>query len=289
MGRPVGQKGINIPPKMHLLFFTYIIYLISIINCSEKELGQKEGCMKTNMNPNSIVPLYEQVAEFLKRDIENGVYNATGKIPTEAELAEQYKVSRITIRKAMDNLVGDGLVEKKQGKGTFIRRQKFAKDIKNLQSFSEMCRHMNMKPGGQMLENKLIPADDKIQKQLNLEPGAYVVYISRLRTADGEPVTIERNYFPVKYSFLLEKKFDDNSLFECLQEEAKVRVISSEKQIELCRATAAEAKLMKVKKGAPLLYIKSVAYTYDREPLYAGAQVFNGEVCSLYVCESVEQ
>ena len=49
------------------------------------------------------------------------------------------------------------------------------------------------------------------------------------------------------------------------------------------------AKLMKVKKGAPLLYIKSVAYTYDREPLYAGAQVFNGEVCSLYVCESVEQ
>ena len=232
--------------------------------------------MKTNMNPNSIVPLYEQVAEFLKRDIENGVYNATGKIPTEAELAEQYKVSRITIRKAMDNLVGDGLVEKKQGKGTFIRRQKFAKDIKNLQSFSEMCRHMNMKPGGQMLENKLIPADDKIQKQLNLEPGAYVVYISRLRTADGEPVTIERNYFPVK-------------LFECLQEEAKVRVISSEKQIELCRATAAEAKLMKVKKGAPLLYIKSVAYTYDKEPLYAGAQVFNGEVCSLYVCESVEQ
>ena len=86
-----------------------------------------------------------------------------------------------------------------------------------------------------------------------------------------------------------EKKFDDNSLFECLQEEAKVRVITSEKQIELCRATAAEAKLMKVKKGAPLLYIKSVAYTYDREPLYAGAQVFNGEVCSLYVCESVEQ
>ena len=152
-----------------------------------------------------------------------------------------------------------------------------------------MCRHMNMKPGGRMLENKLVLADDKIQKQLNLEPGSYVVYISRLRTADGEPVAIEKNYFPVKYSFLLEKQFNDNSLFECLQEEAKVRVASSEKRIELCRATAEEAKLMKVKKGTPLLYIKSVTYTYDREPLYAGVQLFNGETCSFYVCESIEQ
>lgn len=139
--------------------------------------------MEANMNPNSIVPLYVQVVECLKRDIENGVYNATGRIPTEAELAEQYKVSRITIRRAVDDLVSQGLVEKKQGKGTFICRQKFAKDIKNLQSFSEMCHHMNMKPGGQMLENKLVRADEKIRKQLNLEPGAYVIYISRLRTA----------------------------------------------------------------------------------------------------------
>ena len=130
--------------------------------------------MEANMNPNSIVPLYVQVVECLKRDIENGVYNATGRIPTEAELAEQYKVSRITIRRAVDDLVSQGLVEKKQGKGTFICRQKFAKDIKNLQSFSEMCHHMNMKPGGQMLENKLVHADEKIRKQLNLEPGAYV-------------------------------------------------------------------------------------------------------------------
>ena len=222
--------------------------------------------MEINTNPNSIVPLYAQIVESLKRDIENGVYNATERIPAEAELAKQYNVSRITVRRAVDDLVSQGLVEKKQGKGTFICRQKFAKDIKNLQSFSEMCRHMNMKPGGRMLENKLVLADDKIQKQLNLEPGSYVVYISRLRTADGEPVAIE-----------------------CLQEEAKVRVASSEKRIELCRATAEEAKLMKVKKGTPLLYIKSVTYTYDREPLYAGVQLFNGETCSFYVCESIEQ
>ena len=63
--------------------------------------------MEANMNPNSIVPLYVQVVECLKRDIENGVYNATGRIPTEAELAEQYKVSRITIRRAVRSEVRD--------------------------------------------------------------------------------------------------------------------------------------------------------------------------------------
>ena len=126
--------------------------------------------MEINTNPNSIVPLYAQIVESLKRDIENGVYNATERIPAEAELAKQYNVSRITVRRAVDDLVSQYLVEKKQGKGTFICRQKFAKDIKISRAFSEMCRHMNMKPGGQMLENKLVLADDKIQKQLNLEP-----------------------------------------------------------------------------------------------------------------------
>ena len=67
---------------------------------------------------NSIVPLYVQVVECLKRDIENGVYNATGRIPTEAELAEQYKVSRITIRRAVDDLVSQGWL-RKTGKGNF--------------------------------------------------------------------------------------------------------------------------------------------------------------------------
>ena len=139
-----------------------------------------------------------------------------------------------------------------------------------------------------MLENKLIPADKKVREQLGLEKGAQVLYISRVRTANGEPVAIEKNYFPLKYSFLLEKRFDDNSLFECLRDEAKVKVAVSEKRIELCRATTSEAKLLKISRGAPLLFIKSVAYTQEREPLYAGVQVFNGETCSFHVRESLD-
>lgn len=114
-----------------------------------------------------------------------------------------------------------------------------------------------------MLENKLIPTDEKVIEQLGLEKGAQVLYISRVRTANGEPVAIEKNYFPLKYSFLLEKRFDDNSLFECLRDEAKVKVAVSEKRIELCRATTSEAA-KDFQRGTASVYKKCGIYAGKR-------------------------
>lgn len=99
-------------------------------------------------------------------------------------------------------------------------------------------------------------------------------------------MAIERNYFPLKYAFLLEERFDDNSLFTFLKEHSHTAVAISEKWIELCKATAAEAELLQMAKGTSMLFIKSVAYTAEKEPIYVGHQVFNGEKCSFYVCES---
>lgn len=72
---------------------------------------------------------------------------------------KSFGVSIITVRKAVSELVEKGLVEKKQGKGTFVCQRKVTKDMKKLQSFSEMCAHMGMKAGGRMLENRLEPAE----------------------------------------------------------------------------------------------------------------------------------
>ena len=177
-------------------------------------------------------------------------------------------------------------MEKKQGKGTFVSKPKFTKDMKNLQSFTEMCRYMGMEPGGKMLENCLVSPDEKTRKLLGLEKDSQVISISRLRYADGQPVAIEKNYFPTKYAFLLDETFDNNSLFSFLHEKAKVTASASEKWIGLCRTTASEAKLLGVSKGSPLLFIKSVTYTQDNEPLYVGVQIFNGENCSFYIYQS---
>lgn len=238
------------------------------------------------LKQDAITPLYVQLMEELETSIRNGVYKPADKIMTEAEMAKEYGVSLITVRKAVGSLMEKGLVVRKQGKGTFVTKPKYSRNMKKLQSFTEMCEQMGVKPGAQVLENRLIMADKKVADRLGIEPGSNVVYISRLRLADGEPVQVEKSYFPLKYAFLLEEDLNNGSMFECLKEKAGAKVASSEKMIELCRATAEEAALMDVKKGDYLLFVKSTAYDENGEPMYAGIQLINGDRFSLYVYES---
>lgn len=238
------------------------------------------------LKQDAITPLYVQLMEELETSIRNGVYKPGDKIMTEAEMAKEYGVSLITVRKAVGSLMEKGLVVRKQGKGTFVTKPKYSRNMKKLQSFTEMCEQMGVKPGAQVVENRLIMADKKVADRLGIEPGSNVVYISRLRLADGEPVQVEKSYFPLKYAFLLEEDLNNGSMFECLKEKAGAKVASSEKMIELCRATAEEAALMDVKKGDYLLFVKSTAYDENGEPMYAGIQLINGDRFSLYVYES---
>ncbi len=241
------------------------------------------------LKQDAMTPLYVQLMDEVEKSISQGLYKPGDKIMTEAEMAKEYGVSLITVRKAVSQLMEKGLVIKKQGKGTFVTKPKFTRNMKKLQSFSEMCEQMGVVPGAKMLENCVIPADAKTAARLRIEPESNVVYISRLRYADQEPVQIERSFFPLKYAFLLEADFDDNSLFDYLREHAGVKVASSEKMIELCRATAEEAALLDVKKGDYLLFVRSTAFDKNGDPMYCGIQIINGDRFALHVYETNDE
>ncbi|MEA4847730.1 MAG: GntR family transcriptional regulator [Clostridiaceae bacterium] len=235
------------------------------------------------LNGQAAIPLYQQLMNQIEEKITNGTYAPGERLQTESEMAKTYEVSIITVRKAISELIEKGLVDRKQGKGTFVTKPKFTKNVTKLLSFTEMCRRINVKPGGKMLENKLIKPSEKILKQLELPAGSQVIYISRLRYADGEPMVIENNYFPMEYIQLLSHSFGDNSLFEFLNEAYNVSVEASEKRIEICRALNNEAKLLNVRKNDPLLRIQSIAYSKNNKPIYSGVQIINGERFYLYV------
>jgi GntR family transcriptional regulator len=224
----------------------------------------------------TIVPLYEQLMNKFKREIEVGAYGPGTQLPAELEMARQNNVSVVTVRKAMDELAAHGLVEKKQGKGTFVSQVKYDRDYTRITGFSESCRAMGLLVTSRLLEQKLIVPPEKFLKSLELPPGSQTVYISRLRFVNGEPMVIENNYFSLEYAFLLNESLD-GSLFDVLRERHNVQVDRSQKIIEICRAKAAEAKLLNLRKNYPLLLVKSTAYTAIGEPVYVGSQLINGE------------
>lgn len=238
------------------------------------------------LDSSAATPLYVQLMELLEQQILSGEREPGERLPSESELAKSFGVSIITVRNAIGGLCEQGLVERKQGKGTFVRKLKYTRDSRRkLEGFSESCRSQGVEPGGQMLANQQVLLSDKMARDLGQEPGSKGIYISRLRYADGTPVAIEKNYFSMRYAFLLQQRFDNNSMFRFLKEHAKVIVARADKRIELCRATREEAGMLQVAEGTALLFIKSITYTQTGDPLYVGTQVMNGDRFSLQLTQ----
>ena len=237
------------------------------------------------LDPTASTPLYTQLMEVIERQILTGDRDPGERLPTEGEMAKQFGVSIITVRHAMSGLCEKGLVERKQGKGTFVKSLKHTRDIRKLEGFSDSCLRQGIQPGGQMLENRQVLLSDKLCASLGQPAGSQGILISRLRFADQVPVAIEKNYFPMCNLSLLGQRFDNNSLFQYLKEQEHVTVSRADKRIELCRATSEEGALLQVPSGTPMLFVKSVTYDQSGTPLYVGTQVMNGGQFSLQLTQ----
>ena len=146
------------------------------------------------LDKQSLMPLHLQLRNLLKSEIDEAKY--VDKIPTEFELMDKFGVSRSTVRQAIKTLVDDGMLEKKQGLGTFIAVRPIEEWLGNLSSFLDIVNEMGMKPGIRLLERGFTEEPEEIAATLGVEDQFY--YIHRLRTADGVPLVYEKQYYPVK-------------------------------------------------------------------------------------------
>ncbi|KYO66940.1 GntR family transcriptional regulator [Thermovenabulum gondwanense] len=170
------------------------------------------------VNRRKPLPLYYQLKNELLEDIKKGVYRENEKIPSENELQKLYNVSLITVRKALSDLVQEGILYRIQGKGTFVAKPKIQRFL-SLQSFTE-----EMKQKGIELETKILKflkeyADNEIGEALNLDSDKNVWVIERLRIGNGEPIAIQKSYLPCYLfkNFNLEYFKNSNSLYEIIK------------------------------------------------------------------------
>ncbi len=215
------------------------------------------------LNNTIATPLYKQLEEKLKSEIESGERPAGSRLPTENELSQDYNVSRVTVRKALAGLSELGYLHRKSGKGTFVVEKKIQRGItNNALSFTEMCKMMNAVPGARTTKIALEEPSEKDAALLALKPDEKILVLERIRYADGKPVQLELNKFPESFYFLFGENLNDHSLYEILKKRGIV-LDHSQKTLDIVFASAKEAKVLGITTGYPLLRIESVVNDMD--------------------------
>lgn len=223
----------------------------------------------------SYSPLYHQLMQRIRADIEQGTYPTGSRIPPEHELEKLYQVSRVTVRRALAELTSEGLLERKQGKGTFVAAPRGDLHLKSLHSFHDTCKLNGVRPSTDVIHAKEVPADAADAEELNLPKGGRVLEILRVRRADGVPVVLERNRFSMAYAWLQDQDLG-GSLYNLLREygvEPKLAL----HDVSLRFADAEEARWLDVDEGAPLVCLHEVIYDHRGRPLHNSVQLIRGE------------
>lgn len=233
------------------------------------------------MNETRVTPLYQQVKEDIKTAIEQGRYKAKEKIPSEPELSAEYSVSRITLRRAVEELCNEGYLIKRQGQGTFVSTPRIHRKMaggNRMESFTKTCQNYGMRAGAKLLSRQIVPVRQEEQEFFGLGPDDLLIYIERLRTADGLPIFLENQFFPYQeFKRLMEENLNDVSLFEVIEKiTGRKPVDSTRRTLEIARASVEQAQKMGVPLGEPLMYLNSYFIDQEAKPLCIGRQYYIG-------------
>ena len=197
-------------------------------------------------------------------------------IPPERELAIKWGVSRPTLRSAVEELVAEGYLERRQGSGTYVRQPKVAQPL-TLTSFSEDMRRRGLRPGGRILSFGAEYAGAKVGSRLKVSPRTRVWAIRRLRTADDEPMAIEWAYVPQDVlPDLSPEALESRSLYHHLRE-AGVRLGLATQSIEPTVTSEEESDLLAVPVLSPAFLFERVTTAKDGEAIEFVRSIYRGD------------
>jgi len=217
----------------------------------------------------SPIPLHIQVKQALKDRIVRRALKPGDLVPGELELCGQFGVSRTTVRQGLAELAREGWVVRERGRGTFVAPPKLTeRAVERLSGFFEDMVVLGYPPVSQVLRQQLRAADEQVAARLNLKPGAIIVEIERLRFVEDEPVVLTTTYLPHALAPGLETAdLTRRSLYEYLETECGLSLARGRRTIEAVAADARQARLLRTRKGAPLVFLQSISYLADGRPI----------------------
>jgi GntR family transcriptional regulator len=215
----------------------------------------------------SSTPKHAQLRETLRKQI--GSLQPDQPIPSEHELCAQYDVSRITVRKALADLIHEGLLYTVQGKGTFVAARKFRIEwAHEMAGFHADMARRGLQVKVRVLEQAIVAADQRVAEELNLRLGDPVVKIVRLRFVDDQPFDIATNYTPwVVFPGLEKEDVARGSIYALIRTKYNVQIDHGVRLVEAVACSPDDARLLHIKAGAPLLLIHNTMHDARNGPV----------------------
>lgn len=218
-------------------------------------------------------PLYIQLKNTIKEAIVSGNLKSGDKIPSEVMLQKTYNVSRVTVRKAVEELVQENYLIKLQGKGTYVSQVLEFEERKSISSFTELCKMQGKATIAKVLRAELVRGTEEQCEFFRINRGAWVMCIERVRKVDGSPMVLELSFYHPFFEFLKEEDLS-GSVYDLLRE--KYHIFPTNRglnEVGIVNIKTKEADLLEVKEGIPILTNRVQIYDDKNNPVHEVYQI----------------
>lgn len=232
--------------------------------------------VRSELDPASRTPLYEQLATAIRRAIDDGALAAGAALPPEPEMARALGVSRQTVNQALTGLARRGLVTRRRGAGTFVAAPYVEQPLGGLYSFIRTLTAQGRLPGTRLLGYR-ITVDERASPLLTGRADGLVYEISRLRLVDGDPFVVETIYLPVECGERLPaERLTTDVLYDLLREYCGVTVTHADETLRPVTVDRTEAALLSLTAGEPAFLVERTSYAGER-PVELRASLIRGD------------
>jgi len=223
-------------------------------------------------------PAYLQLKSKLINAIEGGDLPAGTALPSERELADRVGLSRMTVRRAFEELVSDKFVEQKQGSGTYVLGQRLEQTVDRVLGFTDEVKNLGHKPGSRLLSAETVCAELHVADALELSPNSHILKITRLRTADGEPLAIQTSHLVTGLLELsLERLKNLGSLYRTIEAQYGLSPQGARQTVSARMPTKSETGLLGMANNVPVLAQERLTFDAVGKPFEYVESAYRGD------------
>jgi Transcriptional regulators len=229
------------------------------------------------------VPVYIQIHNEIRKEIESGKWAVGERIPSERQLSQDFDVSRMTLRQAIQTLVDEGILQRQVGSGTYVASSKVQEKMTGTTSFTEITESQGKKPSSKTVSYHVADPSISELEKLKLKEGDQVLRMERIRYADKQPICFEVATIPIGIVNSLNKKDITSSLYKALEDKAGLKLGNAAQTVSAILASEKIANFLNVKRGSAVLRVRQITTLDDGRPFEYVRSQYAGDRFEFYL------